>query len=811
MREMMGQSRQGPSHRTSGDAGKQLSPFREHPGSSWGRGGGGGGGAFAPSFGVSNAFNGLLSAMWWDLLVLLLLPWTAPRPSRAGPLQKAPVFQLTHQGPWGSGAGNATVSPCEGLPAAGVTTLTLENRSLERLPGCLPRALHSLDGSHNLLRALSAPELGHLPRLQVLTLRHNRIAALRWGPGAPAGLHTLDLSYNLLEALPPCSGPVLPGLRTLALAGNPLRALQTGAFACFPALRLLNLSCTALGRGDHAGIADAAFAGAGGAPLAALEVLDLSGTFLRRVQSGWIRGLPKLTSLYLRKMPRLNSLEGDIFKVTPDLQQLDCQDSPALTSVHTYIFQDTPLLQVLHFQNCNLSSFPPWNLHSSQVLSINLFGNPLTCSCELSWLLMDAKRIVLSRAADTVCTPAAGSSGTFSAPLLLSQLPSVCHSDQNTAFLDSNPPSSVFSTHTPSTQGPSTLRRTVPSTQSAGGRQSVTKVPSLPVDSPTRAAGPRHSLAEDGAVPSTTVSPAGSSNSGNPPRAASTAGTEHQEEHAARLVLEPTVSAASTPWASKHPGLSPTSRNPGNTPQPARGTRATPRAPHPPPSEGGIPVLLLEDSSEEEEESGKEEVGAPARDEPCDYHPCRHLQTPCAELQRRWRCRCPGLSGEDTLPDPPKLQAVAETTDTSALVRWCAPNSVVRAYQIRYAPEGRPGNQSVVGDVCATARQHALHGLSPATAYRVCVLAANGAGLSRRGACAAFSTGRSPALLVAGLGAAGGLLLVSTALLAAGLCRRGRTPRSPNRRTQLLAYRNPAFAAEPAPPNPASLPRARDR
>ncbi|XP_066869794.1 leucine-rich repeat neuronal protein 4 [Kogia breviceps] len=733
--------------------------------------------------------------MWWALL--LLLPSTAPRPSRAGPLQKAPVFQLTHQGPWGSGAGNATVSPCEGLPAAGVTTLTLANRGLERLPGCLPRALLSLDGSHNLLRALSAPELGHLPQLQVLTLRHNRIAALRWGPGAPAGLHTLDLSYNLLEALPPCSGHVLPGLRMLALAGNPLRALQTGAFACFPALRLLNLSCTALGRGDHAGIADAAFAGAGGAPLAALEVLDLSGTFLRRVQSRWIRDLPKLTSLYLRKMPRLNSLEGDIFKVTTDLQQLDCQDSPALTSVHTHIFQDTPLLQVLHFQNCNLSSFPPWNLHSSQVLSINLFGNPLTCSCELSWFLMDAKRIVLSRAADTVCTPAAGSSGTFSAPLLLSQLPSVCHSDQNTTFLDSNPPSSVFSTHTPSTHGPSTLRSTAPSTQSAGGRQSVTKVPSLPVDSPTRAAGPWHSLAEDGAVPSTTVSPAGSSNSGNPPWAANTAGTEHQEEHAARLVLEPTISAASTPWASKHPGLSPTSQNPGSTPQPARGTRATLRAPHPPPSEGGIPVLMLDDSSEEEEESGKEEVGAPARDEPCDYHPCRHLQTPCAELQLRWRCRCPGLSGEDTLPDPPRLQAVAETTDTSALVRWCAPNSVVRAYQIRYAPKGRPGNQSVVGDVCATARQHALHGLSPATAYRVCVLAANGAGLSRRGACAAFSTGRSPGLVAAVLGAAGGLLLVSTALLAAGLYRRGRTPRSPKRRTQLLAYRNPAFSNFP--------------
>ncbi|XP_043738741.1 leucine-rich repeat neuronal protein 4 [Cervus elaphus] len=739
--------------------------------------------------------------MWWALLLLLLPFPIAPRPSQAGPLQKTLVFRLTQQGPWGSGAGNSTVSPCEWLPVAGVTTLTFVNRGLERLPGCLPRALRSLDGSHNLLRALSAPELGHLPQLQVLTLRHNRIAALRWGPGAPAGLHSLDLSYNLLATLPPCTGPALPGLRALALAGNPLRALQPGAFACFPELRLLNLSYTELGRGDHEDLADATFAGVGGAPLAALQMLDLSGTFLPRVQSGWIRNLPRLTSLYLRKMPRLKSLEGDIFKMTPDLQHLDCQDSPALTSVHTYIFQDTPHLRVLHFQNCNLSSFHPWNLHSSQVLSINLFGNPLTCSCELSWLLMDAKRIVLSREADIVCKPAARSSGTFSAPLLLSQLPSVCHSDQNTTLLDSNPPSSVISTHTPSAQGSSTLRSTTLSTTPAGGQQSITKFPFLPVDSRTRAAaGLRHRLAKDGAAPSTTVSPTGSSNSGNPPKAVSTAWTEHQE-YAPGLILEPNISAASIPWASRHPGLSPASRDSVSLPQPAWETRATPQARHPPPSERGIPVLLLDDSrEEEEEESGKEEVGAPAWDVPCDYHPCRHLQTPCAELQRLWRCRCPGLSGEDTLPDPPKLQAVAETTDTSALVRWCAPNSVVRAYQIRYAPEGWPGNQSVVADVCATARQHALHGLSPATAYRVCVLAANGAGLSQRGACAAFTTGRSPGLVAAGLGSAGGLLLVSTALLATGLCRRGRTPSTPPCHAQLLAYRNPAFIPVPATP-----------
>lgn len=60
-----------------------------------------------------------------------------------------------------------------------------------------------------------------------------------------------------------------------------------------------------------------------------------------------MRSLPNLTHLYLRRMPRLRTLEGDVFKMTPNLHQLSCQDSPVLTSIHTPIFQDTPALQIL--------------------------------------------------------------------------------------------------------------------------------------------------------------------------------------------------------------------------------------------------------------------------------------------------------------------------------------------------------------------------------------------------------------------------------------------------------------------------------
>ncbi|XP_006870480.1 PREDICTED: leucine-rich repeat neuronal protein 4 [Chrysochloris asiatica] len=734
--------------------------------------------------------------MCWVLLLLLVLS-PALLLSQAGPLQeRVPLFRLTQQGPWERDGSNPTRSPCEGIPAGKFTSFTLENRSLERLPGCLPRTLHSLDGSHNLLSALSAQELGALPELQVLTLRHNRIAELRWGSGGPTGLSLLDLSYNRLAALPRCAtGHALRRLHALHLAGNPLRTLQPGAFSCFPALRFLNLSSTELGDGQQT-IAEAAFTGEDGGALETLEVLDLSGTFLTHVPSEWIRDLPNLTSLYLRKMPRLRNLEGNIFKMTPNLQHLDCQDSSTLISVNTHIFEDTPRLQTLLFQNCNLSFFPPWMLDSSQVLSIDLFGNPLTCSCELSWLLLDAKKVVLNRAADTLCAPAAGSSGVFSTSLSLSQLPGICQAHQNTTLVASIPPSSSHSTHTPSSQasprGPPVPRSTNPFPQFTGHGSSATNAPSFPMSSAAPAA-LAHSSALEGTAHSLPTSTAGYGNSSVPPRAQGTVSTEHQ---VVGLVGGPHISAVPTPFTSKQHGPIPTLASPLSRPQHNLGT---PEAPHPSPSENEIPILLLDDYNEDGEGETQEMVGTPHQDITCDYHPCKHLQTPCVELQRRSSCRCPGLSGEDTVPDPPKFQGVSEVTETSAIVHWCAPNSVVHEYQIHYHPEGQAETTEAVGQVHATSRQLHLLGLTPATTYHVCVLATNSAGLSLRRAlgwrrpCANFTTRPSSSLLLAALGTCSCVLLLSTLVLAACLYRRRRAPPRECSHMHLVAYKNPAF------------------
>ncbi|KAL1786968.1 leucine-rich repeat neuronal protein 4 [Sigmodon hispidus] len=702
---------------------------------------------------------------WMPPLLLLLQPLLPLMMVRSQSLvrlsrETIPLFRLTQQEPWDNHDSHTISSPCQGLPTTGATTLSLANRSLERLPSCLPHTLRSLDGGHNLLRVFGGPEFGRLRELRVLNLNHNLISTLQWDGGTPAGLLELDLSHNLLTALPACSGPLVSNLSSLSLAGNPLQVLQSRTFACFPALQLLNLSCSDLGH-----IAQEAFAREDGRSLVALEVLDLSGTLLERVESGWIRNLPLLKSLYLRKMPRLKTLEGAIFRMTPNLQQLDCQGSPALSSVHTEIFQDTPCLQVLLLQNCNLSSFGPWIVNSSQVLFVSLFGNPLTCSCELAWLLTDAnKTVFLHRAADTMCEPASGSKNPFSGPLSLSQLSDVCRSDQNTTLLAPNLPVSV-----PQTQRPSIGQDIALSAQPGESQQNI-KVPSHTVASLTQRSWMNSDTSKDNALPTTD-----SVKSYSPSRALSGAvstGAEHIATH-----IQPSISPVSTTLLSKYLGPLPTSPNPRSISQTHQRAQATAKALHTHSSQDEIPVLLLDDDSEEEEEEGTEnQATAPHQDVSCDYHPCKHLQTPCAELQRRFKCRCPGLSGDDTIPDPPKLQGVSEMTDTSTLIHWCAPNSVVLRYQINYLAEGESGNQSVV-NIYATARQHPLYNLSPSTTYHVCILAANRAGLSQpqtsgwKRSCATFTTKPSSVVIFWGLCASSGLLLVSTVVLSVCLWR----------------------------------------
>ncbi|XP_066033957.1 leucine-rich repeat neuronal protein 4 [Chamaea fasciata] len=348
----------------------------------------------------------MLSAL---LILPLLLETTAHGlVSRAASRDVTTFFQLTQEDTWENV--NLTSMSCEDLKNRTWITLQLTNSNLTTFPVCLPEALETLDLSNNLLEEVNGTEIANLPLLRVLSLRHNHLWSVRWGSEALSSLLRLDLSFNKLTSVPSCHGSALPHLRWLSLAGNPLIEIQPLAFSCYPQLQVLNLSSTLLGQDESRGIRDSAFATSTdpsevmNRPGNSISVLDLSRTFFEKIQPEWARDLANLRSLHLTNMPRLRSLDSDFLKSLRGLRELHCQDSPSLGLVQTEMFDHTPHLSHLSFQNCNLSSFNPWKTNSSDGIIISLYGNPLLCNCQLSWLLSKPKEVVLQKAWETFCT-----------------------------------------------------------------------------------------------------------------------------------------------------------------------------------------------------------------------------------------------------------------------------------------------------------------------------------------------------------------------------------------------------------------------
>ncbi|NWR49523.1 LRRN4 protein, partial [Regulus satrapa] len=707
------------------------------------------------------------------LILPLLLGTRAHGPvSRAASRNVTTFFQLAQEDAWENV--NLTSMSCEDQRNRTWITLQLTNSSLTAFPVCLPEALEILDLSNNLLAEVNGTELANLPELRVLSLRHNRLRWLRWGSETLGSLLKLDLSFNRLSAVPPCQGRALPNLRWLSLAGNPLIEIRPLAFACYPQLQLLNLSATLLGREDGRAIGDSAFAisadpsEAHSRPGNSIRVLDLSGTFLEKVRPEWARDLANLRSLHLTNMPRLRSLDKDFLKSLPALRELQCQNSPSLGSVATEMFDSAPHLSYLSFENCNLSSFNPWNTNSSGGIAIGLHGNPLLCDCQLSWLLAKPEEVVLQKVQETFCT-SQEDSGKAPTSFSLLELYNKCRSASNVTLPDSN-------TALPGDEALSESTSDPPSSAS------VTSFPVFfqelfaqsPARSSTSAAGTeelqRGLRTTDAAV--SREGPFGQS-----PGDYSTGGTG----------VPLTTGSPAHPFATRAREGAPQT----SPPQLNSSTRSSAR-----PAPTTASPHYIDDYDYEEQPKEPAVQAAPAA---CDYNPCRHLQRPCGELQNVSRCSCPGTTREDEIPEPPRLREVTEITDSSAQIRWCAPYSVVHSYELTLRARDEEDGQFVTDNIYPTARQFTLYNLLPFTTYHICVTASNKAGSSRTtgqeipgNSCTSFKTKPSYKYVFAGLSAASGLFLITTVILAVCLCKACKKPQSEQYGTHLVSYKNPA-------------------
>ncbi|XP_077169342.1 leucine-rich repeat neuronal protein 4 [Paroedura picta] len=731
-----------------------------------------------------------------------------------------PFFHLVmHHPPEANGTLSSNLY-CDDLRAQRLTTLRLENGSLDSFPACLPETLERLDLSNNLLPEFNGQEATYLPELQALSLSHNKIRRVTWGAaGSLARLQSLDLSFNLLSSVPACDASSLGDLRELSLAGNPIAEIQPFAFFCFPRLQALNLSSTLLGQDGGDGIQGDAFAvhlGKGDTAEtvgSALGVLDLSATFLERIQPEWLKYLPRLTSLHLTKMSRLRSLNAAVFVHTPLLEELNCQDSHVLSQVETESFSQTPKVAFLTFQNCNLSSLNPWNLSSTDQLVINLYGNPLECHCGMSWLLSEPERIILQRASETICHLPPEDS-VAPRPVPLSRLYEECQSNRTT---DSSPELSTGNLYsTPSeliTKAPpefGTFPQEWPSPSmpphstawSQGDRTKqdptwaykeetvnrFTESPPAMTILTTALAIPGKTLAEQTAV-------AEKGPRGHDPTTADSLVRSEGTWYLSSLST-PTAAPAGTDSSPIPSALSVPQNTGSSTPTEPLTQNPTKSPAGPPPASTDVPVYYM-DSYDYEGRPEESEVQTLL---PCPYDSCRHLQKPCSELQEISPCLCPGMSDEFTIPDPPRLREVSEIRDTSAEIHWCAPNSYVRFYQLAYHLKGSSNNSTVSGEIYPTAREYTLYNLRPGSDYRICIIASNKAGSSqstgqegRPAPCITFATKFSHKSSLAILSAVSGLLLLATILISACLYKKQKAPSAEQYNMHLVSYKNPAF------------------
>ncbi|KFQ12816.1 Leucine-rich repeat neuronal protein 4, partial [Leptosomus discolor] len=713
--------------------------------------------------------------MFSHLLILsLLVGNTASGPvSRAEPAASRDVttfFQLAQEDSWEN----------VNLKNRTWITLQLTNSSLTAFPICLPEALETLDLSSNLLEEVNGTEIANLPQLRVLSLRQNHLWSVRWGHEALSSLLSLDLSFNKLSSVPPCHSSALPNLRWLSLAGNPLIEIQPLAFSCYPQLQFLNLSATLLGHDDSRGIRESAFAistspsEATNGPGNTINMLDLSGTFLEKIQPEWTRDLPNLRSLHLRKMSRLRSLDTDFFKSMPGLRELNCQDSRSLGFVRTEMFDSAPHLSHLSFENCNLSSFNPWNTNSSDSIIISLYGNPLLCDCQLSWLLSKPKKVVLQKASETFCNTSQEDWGRPSTSFSLLELYDKCQSERNVTLPDSStlsPEHDAFSlTISESTNSPLFFA-------------SVTTSPAFLKE--------LYSQSSDYSSTSQTETDQLKR------ELRTTDATFHQEGPSNQPTSDYSTKATGNPSATDHSIHSFATHAGEGTPQtslPQRNSTRTNAQSEPASTKSLIHYV---DDYDYDELSTRTPVQLAYTS--CDYNPCRHLQKPCSELQSESRCLCPGMSREDEVPDPPRLREVSEVTDSSAQIRWCAPNSVVHTYELMLHAQGNEERRFVLDNIYSTARQHTLYNLLPYTTYHICVTASNKAGSSQTASqgipgssCTRFKTKLSYKSVFAALSAASGLFLISTIILSVCLCKACKKPQSEQYGTHLVSYKNPA-------------------
>uniref|UniRef100_H9GSZ1 Fibronectin type-III domain-containing protein n=1 Tax=Anolis carolinensis TaxID=28377 RepID=H9GSZ1_ANOCA len=193
-----------------------------------------------------------------------------------------------------------------------------------------------------------------------------------------------------------------------------------------------------------------------------------------------------------------------------------------------------------------------------------------------------------------------------------------------------------------------------------------------------------------------------------------------------------------------------------------------------------LKVYLDDDYDYDDDNVQTERVPSPMPPR-CNYSHCHHLQVPCAELSKASRCLCPGITGPLVAPEAPRLQTV-HVSEAGASLHWCAPSSIVEAYQLQYQLIGDNDDVHVGPALGSTFRMASISGLLPNREYLFCVVAFNLVGASptddgfqERGPCRLVRTpSRQTSYAYVAVGVACTLIVAVVSVLAWYFCHRRR-------------------------------------
>uniref|UniRef100_A0A1A9W4E0 LRRCT domain-containing protein n=1 Tax=Glossina brevipalpis TaxID=37001 RepID=A0A1A9W4E0_9MUSC len=207
--------------------------------------------------------------------------------------------------------------------------------------------------SNNLISGLKQSTFRNLPKLQYLDLSSNEINSME--AGALKNLPDLQeyvLADNKLVELKDHAFEDLPNLLAVHFQYNNLRDMSADSFFNSPSIVFLNLSNNHFHNIESIGLSN----------MRNLEVLDLSHNAIRVISTMPLRSLNWLVEL---KMD-----DNEICKV---------QGSP---------FETMPRLRVLSMRNNRLKVLRERTFRNlrGNIAIIDIDGNPIDCSCEISWL-----------------------------------------------------------------------------------------------------------------------------------------------------------------------------------------------------------------------------------------------------------------------------------------------------------------------------------------------------------------------------------------------------------------------------------------